>query len=104
MLNYVVYRTQLFDKKLEDFSKDFIDCINKFEDQLVINPNVGKPLGVKWFREKKLGKYRMYYLIYEDLKAVYIVTLSSKKDQQKTINTIKHFLDVYRKEIENLIT
>ena len=50
-----------------------------------------------------LGNYRMYYLIYEDLKAVYMITLSSKKDQQKTINTFRLFFDRYRKEIEKLV-
>ncbi len=78
--------------------------VDNIEDQLEINPYVGKPLGTKWFREKKLGKYRVYYLIYEDLKAVYIITISGKKDQQKAINTIRHFLDKYRGEIEDLVT
>lgn len=102
MLNYAVYRTPIFDKKLKDFNEEFKVRIDKIEEQLKINPYVGKPLGVSWFREKKLDKYRVYYLIYEDLKAAYIVTLSAKKDQQKTINTIKRFLDIYRKEIEKL--
>ena len=66
------------------------------------NPYVGKPLGTKWFREKKFNVFRIYYLIYEDLKAVYVITLSGKKDQQKVINTIRHFLDKYRDEIEDL--
>ena len=100
---YIVFRTPVFDRKLDDFSEDFNRQVDKFEDQLENNPYVGKPLGTKWFREKKIGKYRMYYLIYEDLKATYIITLSGKKDQQKTINTIRHFLDKYKKEIENLI-
>lgn len=101
---YAVYRTPIFDKKLEDFSEEFKKQIDNFENQLAQYPYVGKPLGVKWFREKKLSKYRMYYLIYDDLKAVYIITLSAKKDQQKIINTIKHFLDKYREEIERIIT
>ncbi|MFH1593002.1 MAG: hypothetical protein ABIB47_06580 [Candidatus Woesearchaeota archaeon] len=101
---YAVYRTPIFDKKLEDFSEEFKKQIDSFENQLVEYPYVGKPLGVRWFREKKLGKYRMYYLIYDDLKAVYIITLSAKKDQQKIINTIRHFLDKYRKEIERIVT
>ena len=103
MQSYIVYRTPIFNKKLEDFSDDFVTQIKGFEGQLVENPYVGKPLGFRWFREKKLGKYRIYYLIYEDLRAVYIITLSAKKDQQKIINTIKLFLDNYREEIENLI-
>ena len=104
MGNYAVFRTGVFNKKINDFSNNFNEQVDKIENQLEINPYVGKPLGTKWFREKKISEYRLYYLIYEDLKAVYIITLSGKKDQQKTINTIKHFLDRYREEIENLTT
>ena len=104
MGNYAVFRTPIFGKKLESFSNDFKDQIEKIEDQLEDNPYVGKPLNVKWFREKRLGEKRIYYLIYDDLKAVYIITISGKKDQQKTINTIRLFLDKYREEIEGLIT
>ena len=104
MKNYLVFRTPIFDRKLNDFSNDFIKQIDNIEDQLEDNPYVGKPLGTKWFREKRLGKYRFYYLIYEDLKAVYMITISGKKDQQKAINTIRHFLDKYRQEIEDLVT
>lgn len=104
MDKYAVYRTPIFNQKIEDFSESFKEMIDGFEEQLTTSPYVGKPLGFRWFREKKLGKYRMYYLIYEDLKAVYIITLSDKKDQQKIINTIKLFLDRYREEIENLST
>ena len=103
MSNFAVYRTSIFSKKIEDFPDGFKKQIDEFEDQLEDNPYVGKPLGVRWFREKKLGKYRMYYLIYEDLKAVYIITLSEKKDQQKTINTTRYFLTAYREEIEKRI-
>lgn len=101
-MKFKVYRTSIFDRKISYFSKDFKKMIDRSEDQLMRNPYVGKPLGFKWFREKKLGKYRMYYLIYEDLQSVYIITLSDKKDQQKIINTIKLFLSKYRKEIEEM--
>lgn len=104
MGNYAVFRTPIFDKKLDDFSDNFKKQIENIERQLENDAYVGQPLGTKWFREKRLGVYRMYYLIYEDLKAVYIITLSGKKDQQKTINTIRHFLDKYKKEIEDLVT
>jgi mRNA-degrading endonuclease RelE of RelBE toxin-antitoxin system len=104
MAIYEVHRTQVFDQKLENFPDDFKKQIGAFEEQLTRNPYVGKPLGVKWFREKKIGKHRMYYLIYEDIQTAYIITLSAKKDQQKIINTIKLFLDKYREEIENMTT
>tara|TARA_Y100000310_G_C20460848_1_gene705283 strand:+ start:385 stop:699 length:315 start_codon:yes stop_codon:yes gene_type:complete len=100
---FIVYRTPIFDKKLEHFSDHFKQQIDRFEEQLKENPYVGKPLGVRWFREKKLDLYRMYYLIYQDLNAVYIITLSAKKDQQKIINTIRHFLEQYREEIEQKV-
>jgi mRNA-degrading endonuclease RelE of RelBE toxin-antitoxin system len=99
MGNYAVFRTPIFDAKVSLLSEERIE---KIEDQLETNPYVGKPLGAKWFREKKLNGFRLYYLIYEDLKAVYIITLSGKKDQQKIINTIRHFLKKYREEIEDL--
>jgi len=103
MKSYEIHRTPIFDRKYNDLSDDFKKQIDKIENQLIENPYVGKPLGMRWFREKKLENYRIYYLIYEDLDAVYIITLSKKKDQQRTINTIDHFLEKYREEIESLI-
>lgn len=73
--------------------------VDKIETQLIENPFVGKPLGYKWFREKKFGKYRIYYLIYEEQKAVNIITLSDKKGQQYSISNIKRFFDLYKEEI-----
>jgi len=104
MGDYKVYRTILFNRKIQDFSEDFQRQINNIENQLEENPYVGKPLGTRWFREKRIEGHRVYYLIYKELKAVYIITLSGKKDQQRTINTIKHFLYKYREEIEDMVT
>ena len=39
---------------------------------------------------------------YDNLSAVYIITLSGKKDQQKVINTINYFLEKYREDIKEL--
>jgi len=87
---------------LNKYPKDFQDRVDKIENQLLENPYVGDPLNVKWFREKRYEKWRVYYLIYEDLKAVYIITIIDKKDQQKVINTIRILFDYFRKEIEDL--
>ena len=103
MGKYAVFRTPIFSDKISFFSDNYMKQVDKIEDQLEENPYVGRPLGTKWFREKRLNGWRVYYLIYEDLKAVYIITLSDKKDQQKTINTIKMFLEKFKKEIEDLI-
>ena len=64
---------------------------------------MGDPIRVPWFREKKKDKYSIYYLIYDDLKAVYMVGISDKKDQQRVINTIWLLLDNFKEEIRNLV-
>ncbi|MBS3088931.1 hypothetical protein J4402_04105 [Candidatus Pacearchaeota archaeon] len=69
----------------------------------MFNPEYGTPLGTRWFRESRFENYRIYYLIYEDLQAVYMAAISGKKDQQKTINTIKLFLEFFREEVEKLV-
>ena len=69
----------------------------------MFNPEYGNPLGTRWFRESRFENYRIYYLIYEDLQVIYIIAISSKKDQQKTINTIRLFLEFFRDEIERLV-
>ena len=99
MKTYTVYHSKIFSDKIESMPQEFKDWVEKIESQLVSNPFVGKPLGVDWLREKKYDKYRIYYLIYEDLITVFMVNLSEKKDQQKIINTIKLFLEMYREEL-----
>lgn len=103
MVNYKIFHSGRFDKELDKFPKDFKDWVDKIEDQLIENPYVGDPLDVKWFREKKHRKYRIYYLIYDDLESVYMVGISEKKDQQKVINTIRLLLEFFKDEIQNLV-
>lgn len=88
---YVIVRSETFKEKLKKMSKEFERQIEKIEEQLRINPYVGKPLGVKWKREKKIGEKRIYYIIHEDKKSVSLSDISGKKDQQKTIDIIKRF-------------
>ena len=64
---------------------------------------MGRALESDYFREKKIGKFRIYYLIYKECIIVYMVTISEKKDQQRTINTIRLFLDKYREDVEEWI-
>ena len=59
------------------------------------NPYVGDSLGYRFFREKRVGGKRVYYLVYEDLKAVLMVAISDKKTQQETIDEIKSRLQDY---------
>jgi len=103
MVAFKVFVTQTFQSKLLKSDKKFKLWVEKVFDQLAVNPFAGKPLTVKWFREKRFGNYRLYFLVFEDKKSVYAVNLSTKKDQQKIINSIWLLLDTYKKELEDLL-
>lgn len=92
-----------FQEEIAKYDKNIQDRVNKIEDKLMENLEYGSPLGTRWFRESRFENYRIYYLIYEDLQAAYMVAISSKKDQQKTINTIRLFLEFFREEIIRLV-
>ena len=103
MKKYKVFRSVGFQEEIAKYNKSIQDRVDKIEDKLVDNSEYGSPLGTKWFRETRFENYRIYYLIYEDLQAVYMVAISGKKDQQKTINTIRLFLEFFREEIIRLV-
>ncbi|HSU72590.1 MAG TPA: hypothetical protein VLJ21_01960, partial [Candidatus Binatia bacterium] len=95
---YAVFRTERFDKELlKQLSREEQRKVERLEQQqLTVNPYAGDPLGNRFFREKKLGVKRAYYLVYEDLRAVLLVAISDKKTQQETIDEIRtHLADYY---------
>ncbi|MBU2616401.1 MAG: hypothetical protein KKB79_00250 [Nanoarchaeota archaeon] len=102
-MDYKIYQSLRFKQELSKFDKGLQDRVEKIKDELVKNPYSGKPLGVNWFREKRYENYRLYYLVYENLQSVFMAGISNKKDQQKTINTIRLLLDFFKQELENLI-
>ena len=106
MNKYKVFRTEKFDKEiLKKFSKEEQKQVENFEQkQLVENPFVGDHLGFNFFREKRVGGgKRVYFLIYEELKAVLIVGQSDKKTQQETIDAIKSRLPEYYDVVKEAI-
>ena len=103
MRTYKVFRSISFQEEISKYDKNIQERIDKIEDKLMTNPAYGSPLGTRWFRESRFENYRIYYLIYEDLNAIYMVAISGKKDQQKIINTIRLFLEFFREEIEKLV-
>ena len=103
MKKFKIFHSRKFDEELNKFDKNFQERVDKIENKLVENPYYGTPLGVKWFREARYKKYRVYYLIYEELDAVFMVAISEKKDQQKIINTINLLLEFFREEIKEII-
>lgn len=94
---YIILHTEPFDKELSKyFSPEEQRQVEHFEKrQLINNPYVGDPLCYKFFREKKVGGKRVYFLIYDDLNVVLMVLTSDKKTQQEKINEIKLHLEDY---------
>ncbi len=89
MPKYKILTTEQFDRDFEKLDKSLQMQVAKEIEKLAENPFSGKPLGYKFFREKKIGNYRFYYLIYENEIVVFVIAISTKKDQQTAINTIK---------------
>lgn len=97
-----VVSTKEFDAWEKLLPKDYQEQIKNIIKQLKETWNVGKPLGYPFFREKKMGKFRLYFLVYEDIDTVLLVTISDKKAQQETIDKIKHELDIYKDMIKKM--
>lgn len=99
-----VVSTKEFDTMERLLSKEFQRQIENIIKQLKQSWRVGDPLGYPFFREKKIDKYRIYFLVYEELDAVLLVTISDKKAQPETIGRIKSQLDFYKDVIrKNLL-
>ena len=98
-----VLSTEEFDAWERLLPKEYGEQIKKIISQLKETTNVGKPLGCPFFREKKIGGYRIYFLVYEELETVLLITISDKKAQQETINRIKGELDFYKELIRKNI-
>lgn len=103
MKKYKIYTTEEFDKDFSKLDKSLKGIIEKEIGQLETNPYVGKPLGYRFFREKKVKNYRFYYLIYEEYVVVFVIAVSDKKDQQSVINGIKALMPFYREQIKRKI-
>ncbi|HLD97122.1 MAG TPA: hypothetical protein VI934_02150 [Candidatus Nanoarchaeia archaeon] len=98
-----VLSTEEFDTWEKLLPKAYQERIGKLIAQLKKTSDVGKPLGYPFFKEKKLDKYRVYFLVYEDLDTVLLITISDKKTQQETISQIKGKLDFYSETIKKSI-
>ena len=95
-----IFTTEEFDKDFEKLDASIQRMIDNEIKQLEASPYVGKPLGYKFFREKKVKNYRFYYLIYDEYVVVFVVALSTKKEQQKAIDKIRLLMPYYKEEIK----
>ena len=97
---YRILTTEEFDRDFEKLDTSIQRMIDNEIKQLETNPHVGKPLGYRFFREKKVRNYRFYYLVYDEYVIVFVVAISSKKDQQKAIDKIRLLMPYYKDEIK----
>lgn len=90
MGNFRIFTTEEFDEEFKYLDKSGQIKVNKIFKQLKESGDkIGKPLsGLSFFREKKFGNKRLYYLVYNDISIILTVALSDKKTQQTTINKI----------------
>ena len=102
-MTFRVFRSDWCDKKLTKLSKSEREIVENFEQQLKEEPFSGKPLGYRFFREKKFNGKRLLFLVYEEHKAIFLITITDKKAQQQVIDLIKANLDVYKDTLEDII-
>ncbi len=103
MEKFRVFRSKHYKNKLFNLDKSEQDRVMKFEQNLKEQLFSGKPLGYKFFREKRFGGKRVLFLVYEENKCIFLVTITGKKAQQNEINLIKANLDVYKNELKELL-
>mgnify|MGYP001560534328 CR=1 FL=1 len=96
---YEIYTTEKFDREIEKLSNEENKHIENIYRQIEINPYVGDQLQIKVFREKRLKKKRVYYLIFDDLNAILMVGISDKKTQQKEIDFISRNINSFRETV-----
>ena len=99
-----IFRSEWYDKKFDKLVKFEQERVSKFEQQLKLQPYSGKPLGYEFFREKKFDGKRLLFLVYEEHKVIFLVTITDKKAQQQEIDLIKTSLDVYKEIMIKIIT
>jgi len=95
-----VLETETFSRLFDALERKEKEWIKKVIEQLKETSKVGKPLKFDWFREKKLGGKRLYYLVYKKSNAVLLVAFGGKKDQQKIIAHILQNKGRYKRIIE----
>lgn len=98
-----VFRSEWYEKKLDKLEKSERNMVETFEQKLKIEPYSGKPLGYRFFREKKFGGKRVLFLVYEKHNAVFLITITDKKAQQNEIEMIKRNLDIYSDILDDMI-
>ena len=83
-----VYEVETFSRICLAAEKSEREWIEKIKDQLAENLRVGKSLRYDWFREKKLGNKRLFFLINEKTNTAILIAFGTKKEQQEIIEHV----------------
>jgi len=101
---YQVYSTKRYDKEVgKYFSAVEMKLLDNIHRKIAEQPMDGDALGYTFFRERRLGGKRIYFVIYSELNAVLMVAVSDKKTQQETIDEIKSRLKDYNVVVQEAI-
>ena len=77
--------------------------IKNIEEELKSNPFVGKPLGFKFLREKRLeGGKRVIFLVYGIEQVIFCILITTKKNQKAMIRFIRNNISLYREALRKL--
>jgi len=99
-----IIESNVFRKRRKRLTTKDQTALKKIIYTLKFGKLIGKPLNYKFFREIKIRKKRIYFLVYDDLKAILLVSISDKKTQQHTINEIRSMIPEYKIYIYKIIT
>lgn len=100
---FKVYRTKEFEKLMGKLlTEEEQKRVDKIEEEIAKIGFTGNPLGFNFLREKRISGKRIYFLVYEEFKAVLMVSLSDKKAQQETIDKINEYLPEFKRLIEKI--
>ena len=102
-MNYGVYTTRGFDEEVNKLEKIEQERIDKLYPKLKENPYVGDPIRFRFFREKRINGKRVYFLVFDDLKAVLFVAVSDKKTQQETIDSVLGKINQFKEYLRKVI-
>jgi mRNA-degrading endonuclease RelE of RelBE toxin-antitoxin system len=101
MGQYKVFCTESYLKMYFKLNFGERELLDNVKANLADNP-VGKILKYSWFREKKFGNKRLYFLVDDDLKKVLIVAYGPKKEQNKTIKYVLFNINEYLEELKRI--
>lgn len=99
-----IFTTKEFDEDFDNLDGSEKIRVEKFLNQLEEKgADVGKPLSMPFFREKRFDGKRVYFLFYENFATILMVAISNKKAQQSTINRILEDLNEYKEHVIHLL-